>query len=185
MRTTLAIVALLAGGLCATDGRAATYFYTGTPFTQADAPYQIGQRVTGSVELVQALPPNRAATDVPIANFVDLRFVDGQQVRTRANTTICRLVLGTDAQGHINAWIIWMRANTVGAGNSRASLETFSMPDLTGDLAGVGVFPGACDTGALDPRATTMDAGSWRVDDVFGDGFEAQPATAAPDPAGP
>lgn len=172
MRTLLAILAASASALAASGTPAATYVYTGAPFTEASAPYQLGQRVTGSLELVQPLPPNLAPTDVPIANFVDLLFVDGQQVRTRANTFICRLVLGTDAQGNINAWMIWLRADTVGAGNSRFSLETFNIPGFTADLVGIGVFPSACDSGALQPRASTQDAGSWQSGVLFASGFE-------------
>lgn len=174
MRTVplLAGVAALASAVCATTVPAATYLYTGSPFTEAGAPYQLGQRVTGTLELTQPLPPNMAATDIPVANFVDLLFVDGQQVRTGANSAICRLVLGTDALGNINAWMLWLRADSVGAGNSRYSLETYNVPGFSADVVGVGVFPGACDSGALNPRALTTIAGSWRGDVVFANGFE-------------
>jgi hypothetical protein len=172
MRILPAILAVLASSLGASGTPAATYQYTGTPFTEAALPYQLGQRVTGTLELTQPLPPNMAATDIPIANFVDLLFVDGVQVRSAANSVICRLVLGTDAAGNINAWMIWVRADAVGVGYSRYSLETYNIPGFSADLVGVGVYPGACDSGELDPRASTLDAGSWRADGVFGDGFE-------------
>lgn len=172
MRNLFATLAALATALGAPGTSAATYHYTGTPFTEAAAPYQLGQRVTGRLELVQALPANMEATDIPIANFVGLLFVDGVQVRSAANSIICRLVLGTDALGNINAWMIWVRADTVGVGDSRDSLETYNIPGFSADLVGVGVYPGACDSGVLDPRAATMDAGSWQPDALFGDGFE-------------
>ena len=172
MRTLMFCVAALAGALAASGAPAATYTYRGSPFTEAMAPYQIGERVTGTLELVEALPANMEATDIPIANFVDLMFVDGQQVRTRANSVICRLVLGTDANANINAWIIWTRASTVGVNNARFSLETFNVPGFAADLVGVGNFPGACDSGSLEPRASTNVAGSWIDDDVFANGFE-------------
>lgn len=172
MRILLTTVATLACVFCATHTAAATYVYRGTPFTEAGAPYQPGGRVVGTLELVQPLPPNRVADDIPIANFVDLHFVDGQQVRAGANSTICRLVLGTDAQGNINAWMLWVRADSVGVGDSRESLETYNIPGFTADLVGIGVFPGACDSGALNPRASTTDAGSWLPDSVLANGFE-------------
>ena len=101
MRTLMSCAAALAGALAISSAPAATYTYRGSPFTEAMAPYQIGQRVTGTLELVEALPANMEPTDIPIANFVDLMFVDGHQVRTRANSVICRLVLGTDANGDL------------------------------------------------------------------------------------
>lgn len=163
---------LLVVALQSSVAAAATYTYHGTGFTEAGAPYALGQRVTGTLELVQALPPNMPASDIPQANFVDLLFVDGQQVRTGANTVICRLVLGTDAQGRINVWNIWLRAANVTAGNGRYSLETYNVPGFTADLVGVGVFANFCDSGALNPRALTQSAGSWLNDPVFANGFE-------------
>lgn len=174
MRSWLAMIAILASA-SGTSGSAETYVYTGSPFTQAGAPYQVGERISGTLELVAPLPANLAPTDIPIANFVDLRFEDGQQVRTRANSVICRLVLGTDADANINAWRIWLRADTVGVGNSRYSLESYNIPGFSGDVVGIGEFPGACDAGTLDPRALTVVAGSWQVglpDLLFADGFE-------------
>ncbi len=172
MRTLLSFLALSACAMIAADAPAATYLYRGTAFTEAAPPYQLGQRVSGRLELVQPLPANMAATDIPIANFVDLLFVDGVQVRSGANSVICRLLLGTDAQSNINVWMIWLRATDVGVGDSRYSLETYNIPGFSADLVGIGVYPGACDAGVLDPRASTMDAGTWQPDAVFGDGFE-------------
>ncbi len=168
MRRTLLIASMLLSPFAG----AATYLYRGTGFTEAGAPYALGERVTGTLELVAALPPNMAASDIPQANLVDLMFVDGQQVRTAANTVICRLVLGTDALGRINVWNLWLRSATVGVGNTRNSLETYNIPGFTADLVGVGVFASACGSGALDPRALTQSAGSWFGDAVFASGFE-------------
>jgi hypothetical protein len=84
-----------------------------------------------------------------------------------AATYVC-----TDAQGNINAWNIWARADTVGVGDSRCSLETVNIPGFTADLVGIGVFPGACDSGAPNPRALTTDAGSWLLEVLLVDGFE-------------
>jgi hypothetical protein len=171
MRALQAIFAVMTCVFCAANAPAATYAYRGTPFTEAVSPYQLGGQVIGTLELAQALPPDMVAADIPIANFVDLLFVDGRQVRTGQNTTICRLVLGTDAQGNINAWNIWLRADSVGIGDSRESLETYNTPAFTADVVGIGVFPGACDSGELNPRASTIDAGSW-LPDLFVNGFE-------------
>ena len=172
MRPTLMHLVLLAGVLTTPCAKAATYSYRGSSFTEAGVPYALGEQVTGTLELVTALPPNMPASDIPQADFVDLLFVDGQQVRTGANTVICRLVLGTDAQGRINVWNVWLRAANVTVGNGRYSLETYNVPGFTADLVGVGVFTNFCDSGTLDPRALTQTAGSWSSDPVFANGFE-------------
>ena len=168
MRVALLLVCVLVMPLAG----AATYTYRGSGFTEAGAPYALGERVTGTLELVEALPPNMAASDIPQANLVGLLFVDGQQVRTGANTVICRLVLGTDSLGRINVWNLWLRAADVTVGNGRYSLETYNIPGFTADLVGVGVFANFCDSGALDPRALTQSAGSWSSDALFANGFE-------------
>lgn len=165
-------IVLLASVLVMPGASAATYVYRGSGFTEAGVPYALGERVTGTLELTQALPANMPASDIPQANFVDLLFVDGQQVRTGANTVICRLVLGTDNLGRINVWNIWLRAADVTAGNGRYSLETYNIPGFTADLVGVGVFANFCDSGALDPRALTQVAGSWLGDALFANGLE-------------
>lgn len=165
-------VVILTSMLVMPGAFAATYVYRGSAFTEAGPPYALGGRVTGTLELVSALPPNMPASDIPQANFVDLLFVDGQQVRTGANTVICRLVLGTDALGRINAWNIWLRAADVTAGNGRYSLETYNISGFTADLVGVGVFANFCDSGALDPRALTQSPGSWLGDVLFANGLE-------------
>ena len=149
-----------------------TYVYHGTPYTEAIAPYVVGGHVDGTLELTAALPANLVATDIPRANLVGFTYTDGVQTRTYANSTVCRLVLGTNAAGAINVWNIWIRADTATAGNVRFSLESYNIPGFTGDFPGSGVFPNACDSGALDPRARTFSAGTWLGDTLFASGFE-------------
>ena len=148
------------------------YGYQGAVFTEASAPYQLGQRISGSLELTAALPANMAPADIPRANVVGFNFFDSQQNRDFTNTTVCRLVLGTDANGNINVWNMWMRQETPGPGDVRFSMEIQSRPEFTGDLVGSAVFPTACGNATLQPRAASFTPGNWSLDPLFANGFE-------------
>lgn len=168
----LAMITALIGWTLAAPVAAQNYYYRGGPFTQADAPYLLGEHIAGTLILDSALPANRPLADIPQASLVSFTFADSQQSRTPTNTTVCRLALGTDAQGVINAWNIWMRATDLVAGTTRFSLETYNIPGFVGDFVGSGDFPTACGNGTLNPRAASLTAGSWLPDAILTDGFE-------------
>ncbi len=167
----LCIVSLTLCGMCA-GLASSTYHYQGAVFTEASVPYQLGERITGALVLTAALPANMAPADIPRANVLGFDFNDGQQNRNFTNSTVCRLILGTDASGNINAWNIWMRQEIPSASDVRFSMETYSLPDFSGDLVGSAVFPSACGAGALQPRAASLVPGLWSLEGLYANGFE-------------
>ncbi len=138
-------------------GTPTTYSYTGAMFSSADPPYTTNDRVTGSFDVADPLPPFPSLTDIAHA-VDDYSFSDGVQVRTPANSEICFLRVVTDSGGHIVGWSISLREIPF----MPSMPQQFMDSTTNGDL--VGVAP--ADTTACDPlSATTVAmstiAGTW------------------------
>lgn len=85
-----------------------TYSFAGEPFTYADPPYSVGDRVLGSIDLAEALPPFMPPTDIT-SLLLDFTFGDGVQTRIPANTNVCRFEVATDGAGIPSHWTIALR----------------------------------------------------------------------------
>lgn len=140
-----------------------TYSFTGEPFTHADPPYTLGDRIVGSVELAGVLPPLMPLTDIA-ALLLDFTFTDGIQTRVSGNTNVCTFEVATDAVGNIVHWYVSLRQSPFpGAGNPVQAI------DLVGPIPGPGYEQGGegpapavpCGNTSLTTYATSSSAGSW------------------------
>ncbi len=139
----------------------AEYAYTGVPFDFADPPWTVGDRVTGEISLAGPLPASFPIMDITFA-LEDFRFEDGVQTRTPANTTVCQFEVGTNAQGEIVYWALYLREEPFpGAGMTQRTLDSYS-DSFTNDLVGEGpADTTTCGQIVLTLAATSPADGSW------------------------
>jgi hypothetical protein len=140
-----------------------TYTFTGEPFTSADPPYSIGDRVVGSIELAEVLPPFMPPTEIA-ALLLDFTFADGVQTRLPATTDVCSFEVATDGVGNISDWRITLRQSPFpGVGNPVQTIDLIGpIPGPGIDQVGEGPAPVApCETIALTFSAFSSAAGSW------------------------
>ncbi len=162
------------------------YDYMGTPFTTADPPWSVGDRVAGSVVFSDRLPPLVVDRDLSFA-VQDFSFNDGVQTRTRADSTVCSFRVTTDTTGAIVAWSIALReAPTPMVGDPQRALATTSTVGISDQAGELPANPTACGDGVLNPFAFSAAPGTWSgpmlppVPTVYT--YEAQPFTVATPP---
>ncbi len=136
----------------------AIYQYEGDPFTVADPPYAVGDRVNGEFSVALPIKPSLPMTDISSV-ITDFSFTDGQQTRTPANTTICGFEVATDAAGNIVDWLVLLReAPTPAVGDPQQFMDLATAMDQVG----TGPSPGtACDTIAATVVAVNATGGNW------------------------
>ncbi len=94
--------------------------------------------------------------------MLDLTFNDGQQIRTIADTVICRFRVGTNAAGEIDQWLISLREAGVPQGNTQHAIDTFNQGTSAGDLFGTDAANAdPCGNLVLSPRGTVDTPGTW------------------------
>jgi hypothetical protein len=130
LRTLLATGLLV--GAPAGSASAAVYNFTGSNFTQIyGPPYTTSDHVIGSITLTAPLAHQRPLSSV-YGMVHDLTFDDGHQIRSWVSgqafpdTFLCDIQLGTDLNGNINAWSIWLRETPVNQGDLQYDLELYS-----------------------------------------------------------
>jgi hypothetical protein len=128
-----------------------TYFYTGTDFTIAQAPYTTSDSVTGSITL-----------SAPLGSFlffagitpVAFSFSDGVQTLTQNNTNHNSFVVSTDGAGDITSWIVSVAAEVSGV--DLETISTANAPGFVFDLGSTAIaVPGSF------VEASTSVPGTW------------------------
>lgn len=140
----------------------AVYDYEGEPFTTADPPYSVGDRVTGSITLAIRLPSDLPLTDVT-SLLRDFEFSDGVRSRLPANSNVCEFMVATDAAGNITDWSFFLReAPFPGSGNPVETLDSRGPTAPGGDVVGEGPAQSSpCGVIALSASASSGSAGTW------------------------
>lgn len=184
--TTLTLVASNGSGGTWTDtqppGVPITYTYTGNPFDTAAPPYTTSDRLTGSIDLADALPPFVADQEIGPA-LENFSFSDGVQTRTPANSIVCRFRVSTDGEGNIIQWLITLRQVGVNPGDPVQTMDS----SVLGDIVGSGPAPvSPCDQIGLTTAADTQNAGTWGAPlppaDAIAYAYEGDPVTEAQAP---
>ena len=133
------------------------YGFTGTPFVQADPPYQSGDFVSGFLQFGNPLPAYLPETDLAFA-LLDFEFDDGVQLRTPSNTIICNLRVVTGANGQPFRWAINLRETPFTPGQPQRFLDVTHF----GDLGGSGNADASpCGTILASFAGTSFEPGTW------------------------
>ena len=122
----LALTAVVALSVAyAASVQAATYQYTGNPFTTANAPYTTSDFVSGMLTLASPFAPNMPLTFVTPTAFT---FSDGVQTLTNLTPSIAFLFqFGTGPTGAITQWNVIIKVT--GGGISTTDATGFPTKD--------------------------------------------------------
>ena len=115
----------------------ASYFYTGEPFTFADAPWELGDNMIGMIRVDNPLPPDTLIENLEVA-LLEYVFEDGVQVRSEENSHICTFSVTTNSDGDIVDWLLFLRESPFpGQGNPTFVMDSTQAFDQVGSaLAG-------------------------------------------------
>jgi hypothetical protein len=128
-----------------------SYFYTGTDFTIAQAPYTTSDSVTGSIRLSAPLGGSLFFANITPVAF---SFSDGVQTLTQNNTNHNSFVVSTDVAGDITSWVMSVAAEVSGV-----DLQTISTNNSTGFVFDLG--SSAIAVPGTFVQATTDAPGTW------------------------
>jgi len=143
------------------------YHYTGAPFTAADPPWSVGERVLGSITVDRGLPANTIVANLESA-LLNFSFNDGVQTRNQDNSEVCQFGVSTDGNGEIVAWTIGLRESPLPAPGQPMQL----LDSTTAfDQAGIAAAPLAhCESIVVPTVATSGTSGSWIGNDSSSSG---------------
>jgi len=139
-------------------GQSMTYTYMGSNFENTTPPYTTQQRIAGSFQVLGPLPPWLVNKDIGHA-LTNLLFSDGIQVRSLANSEICRFEVSTDGAGHIVDWSISLRQPGIAQGNIQQALDSGKGSDIAGS-GPAGASPCA-QIFLTTSSAITSQSGNW------------------------
>ena len=115
----LALTAVVALSVAyAASVQAATYQYTGNPFTTANAPYTTSDFVSGMLTLASPFAPNMPLTFVTPTAFT---FSDGVQTLTNLTSGGVLFQFATGPTGAITQWNIGIKVTGGGIGTTDAT----------------------------------------------------------------